>query len=113
MSISSDNPLREGLLSRQEAKPCSLVIFGATGDLTHRKLIPALYNLAADNDLPQGLKVTGLLAGKKTTSLGATNLRNPTEKIPEAVMPQISGRILQPTFPIIEEISTIPALITN
>jgi len=41
-------------------QPASLlVIFGATGDLTHRKLIPALYNLAADGDLPAGLRVVG------------------------------------------------------
>ena len=43
MSISSDNPLREGLRSRQVPEACTLVIFGATGDLTWRKLIPALY----------------------------------------------------------------------
>ncbi len=66
MSISSDNPLREDRLSRQIAKPCSLVIFGATGDLTHRKLIPALYNLAVENDLPPGLKVTGFARREKT-----------------------------------------------
>ena len=42
----ASNPLREGLSNRAQTKPCALVIFGATGDLTHRKLIPALYNLA-------------------------------------------------------------------
>lgn len=36
-----------------------MVIFGATGDLTHRKLIPALYNLAVDGDLPSGVKILG------------------------------------------------------
>ena len=51
-TASTANPLREGLTNRAQAKPCSLVIFGATGDLAHRKLIPALYNLAADGDLP-------------------------------------------------------------
>ena len=30
---------------------------GATGDLTHRKLIPALYNLAVDGELPTGVKI--------------------------------------------------------
>ena len=40
------NPLREGLSSRTMPQPCAVVIFGATGDLTHRKLVPALYNLA-------------------------------------------------------------------
>ena len=37
--------------------PCVMVIFGATGDLTHRKLIPALYNLAADGELPPAVTV--------------------------------------------------------
>src|SRR5215831_16854914 len=36
------NPLREGLSTRAVPQPCSIVIFGATGDLTHRKLLPAV-----------------------------------------------------------------------
>jgi glucose-6-phosphate 1-dehydrogenase len=39
--------------------PCSVVIFGVTGDLTHRKLIPALYNLAREGDLPLRFAVIG------------------------------------------------------
>ena len=39
--------------------PCALVIFGATGDLTRRKLVPALYALAADGLLPKGFAVVG------------------------------------------------------
>ena len=66
MSISSDNPLRDGLRSRQVAEACSLVIFGATGDLTHRKLVPALYNLAAGGDLPPGLQMLGFARRDKT-----------------------------------------------
>ena len=42
--ITEVNPLREGLTSRTMPDPCVAVIFGATGDLTHRKLVPALYN---------------------------------------------------------------------
>src|SRR2546430_4063628 len=53
------NPLREGLSTRAVPQPCSIVIFGATGDLTHRKLIPALYNLAADGELPPAVTVVG------------------------------------------------------
>src|SRR5580704_2216335 len=53
------NPLREGLSSRAVPQPCSVVIFGATGDLTHRKLMPALYNLAADGELPPAVSVIG------------------------------------------------------
>jgi hypothetical protein len=37
-----ENPFQETLLSRHRAEPCTVVIFGATGDLTHRKLIPAI-----------------------------------------------------------------------
>jgi glucose-6-phosphate 1-dehydrogenase len=36
-----------------------MVIFGATGDLTHRKLLPALYNLALEHPLPAGFSVVG------------------------------------------------------
>ncbi len=39
--------------------PCCLVIFGATGDLTHRKLIPALFSLDAQGLLPEKLKIVG------------------------------------------------------
>ena len=60
------NPLRENLAIRQIPESCTLVIFGATGDLTHRKLIPALYNLAEDGDLPPGLRVVGFARRDKT-----------------------------------------------
>src|SRR5215471_2315679 len=45
---------------RQPAPPCVVVIFGASGDLTKRKLIPALYNLAAADYLPQEFAVLGV-----------------------------------------------------
>jgi glucose-6-phosphate 1-dehydrogenase len=59
------NPLREGLSVRAVPQPCSIVIFGATGDLTHRKLIPALYNLAADGELPPAVTVVGFARREK------------------------------------------------
>ena len=43
--------LRRGFKSRNIPGSCTIVIFGATGDLTHRKLIPALYNLYINNEL--------------------------------------------------------------
>ncbi len=62
-----DNPFREADLSlRNHPESCVLVIFGATGDLTHRKLIPALYNLAADGDLPAGLQCVGFARREKS-----------------------------------------------
>src|SRR5207253_11327318 len=57
--VEAPNPLREGLRIKQTTEPCAMVIFGATGDLTHRKLLPALYNLALEHPLPAGFSVVG------------------------------------------------------
>src|ERR1700741_2081872 len=46
---------------QKKPDPCSFVIFGATGDLTHRLVIPALYNLAAGNLLPEKFCVVGIV----------------------------------------------------
>jgi len=37
--------------------PAAFVLFGATGDLAHRKLLPAIYSLTADDLLPCGLPI--------------------------------------------------------
>ncbi len=60
------NPLREGIVTRSVPEACTVIIFGATGDLTHRKLIPALYNIAADGELPPELAVVGFARRPKT-----------------------------------------------
>src|SRR5437588_13024781 len=65
-SETQTNPLREGLATRTVPQPCSIVIFGATDDLTMRKLIPALYNIAADGELPPSVAVIGFARRKKT-----------------------------------------------
>jgi glucose-6-phosphate 1-dehydrogenase len=62
-----ENPFRDELLSRQTSEACTLVIFGATGDLTHRLLIPALYNLAVDGELPPTLQIVAVARRPKTT----------------------------------------------
>ena len=59
-SALASNPLRQGLRSTRAVQPCVLVIFGATGDLTHRKLLPALYNLAIEQPLPPQFTVVGV-----------------------------------------------------
>lgn len=53
------NPLRAGMRMQRTPEPCTVVIFGATGDLTHRKLVPALYNLQRERLLPPGFSVVG------------------------------------------------------
>ena len=60
------NPLREGLTNRAVPQTCNVVIFGATGDLTHRKLVPALYNIAAGGELPPSLTVVGFARRAKS-----------------------------------------------
>jgi len=45
---------------KKKPEPCAFVIFGVTGDLTHRLVIPALYNLAASNLLPDSFCVVGV-----------------------------------------------------
>jgi glucose-6-phosphate 1-dehydrogenase len=53
------NPLAEGLHEYSVAEPALMVIFGATGDLSGRKLLPALYNLSKQRLLPAGFAVVG------------------------------------------------------
>ena len=52
--LTVENPLREGMRLERTPDPCVMVIFGASGDLTRRKLMPALYNLWRERLLPAG-----------------------------------------------------------
>jgi glucose-6-phosphate 1-dehydrogenase len=49
------------------ADPCAMVIFGASGDLTRRKLIPALYNLAKNDLLSREFAVIGVARSPMST----------------------------------------------
>ncbi|HEX2061004.1 MAG TPA: glucose-6-phosphate dehydrogenase, partial [Thermoanaerobaculia bacterium] len=60
------NPLREGLEQERVPEPSCLVIFGASGDLTHRKLIPGLYSLAHDGLLPPGQTIVGMARAEQS-----------------------------------------------
>jgi len=46
--------------TQKTPEPCVMIIFGATGDLTKRKLFPALYNLAKENFLPKNFAIVGV-----------------------------------------------------
>lgn len=54
-----DNPLRVGMADELAVEPCVLVIFGASGDLTGRKLVPGIYSLAKSRLLPSGFGLLG------------------------------------------------------
>ncbi len=74
------NPLREGLSSRPMPQPCSVVIFGASGDLTFRKLVPALYNIAVDGDLPSAVSIVGFARREKSDEQFRTELEEALRK---------------------------------
>jgi glucose-6-phosphate 1-dehydrogenase len=59
-----ENPLTTGL-ERLPVAPTTLVIFGATGDLARRKLLPALYNLAHEGALPERFFLVGVSRKEK------------------------------------------------
>ncbi len=59
MTPKQEQPPVQRLGSGVEVKPCTLVIFGGSGDLAHRKLLPALYNLLLDGLLPSNYAVIG------------------------------------------------------
>ena len=66
MTETIENPLLEGLKVRRTPDPCIFVIFGASGDLTQRKLIPALYSLAYRHLLPEKFAVVGVARSDET-----------------------------------------------
>src|SRR5579872_7512629 len=60
------NPLRVEARGERVPEPCNMVIFGASGDLTHRKLLPALYNLELGHLLPPEFCTIGFARRPKT-----------------------------------------------
>jgi glucose-6-phosphate 1-dehydrogenase len=66
MTETLENPLVEGLKLRRTPDPCVFVIFGASGDLTQRKLFPALYSLAYRRLLPEKFAVVGVARTEET-----------------------------------------------
>ena len=55
-----ENPFQDPLRFERQTPECVIVIFGANGDLTKRKLLPALYRLAFDRRLAAGFAIVGI-----------------------------------------------------
>jgi len=68
MSIVIPDPACPPMISRSQAKvePTAAVIFGATGDLTHRKIVPAFYHLAKNGLLPDDFAIVGFARRPKS-----------------------------------------------
>src|SRR5215470_16479654 len=58
------------------ADPCCFIVFGASGDLAHRLLVPALYNLAARGLLPEAFAIIGVARAEKSEQAFRTELEN-------------------------------------
>lgn len=65
-ALLTENPLRVGLRKPRKPDPCILVIFGGSGDLARRKLMPSLYELMARDRLPNKFAVIGFASSKRT-----------------------------------------------
>ena len=66
MAVTVANPsLGVADLCEVPARPCVIIIFGAAGDLTKRKLMPALYNLRLNKQLPEDFAIIGLARAEK------------------------------------------------
>lgn len=64
---------------RKQVEPCSIVIFGASGDLTARKLIPALYHLFAEKQLPNPTRIIGFARREKSHEAWRAELKTGVE----------------------------------
>jgi glucose-6-phosphate 1-dehydrogenase len=93
------NPLREGLRLERVPDPSTLVLFGATGDLAHRKVIPALYQLWRTNLLPHEFVILAIGRRPYTDDSLRTEFRASLEKysrvlpLDEAAWRSFSSRI--------------------
>ena len=80
MSTVAQTPQPKG----RPAGPCLMVIFGASGDLTKRKLIPALYNLARSQYLPENFAVVGFAFDAMTTEQFRESISQAARELDEA-----------------------------
>ena len=80
VAVQEENPLLEGLRVTRTPEPCVLVIFGASGDLTRRKLIPALYSLAYRRLLPERFGIVGVARTEMTNEEAAQRMREAVQQ---------------------------------
>ena len=85
-----DNPLTAGINIAHAPQPCTLVIFGGGGDLSRRKLLPAVFNQALDGELPANFAVLGFAIEKMDDAGYREFARKGIE--------QFSRQALDPTF---------------
>ncbi len=78
-----DSPFQDPLRFERRVPPCIIVIFGANGDLTKRKLLPALYRLAYERRIPPNFAVIGNSRTEMTDDAFRSKMRESVEKFLE------------------------------
>src|SRR5512132_3529551 len=95
--VEQENPLVEGL-ERLPVHPTTMVIFGGTGDLAHRKLLPAIYNLAHEGALPERFNLIAVsrsdiphddYRAMARDSIKQFSRRQPDEKVLERMLERV------------------------
>jgi glucose-6-phosphate 1-dehydrogenase len=95
--VEQENPLVEGL-ERLPVHPTTLVIFGGTGDLAHRKLLPAIYNLAHEGALPERFNLISVSRSEMSSdeyrqlareSIAEYSRRPPDEQVLDKLLEQV------------------------
>jgi glucose-6-phosphate 1-dehydrogenase len=93
--VEQENPLVEGL-ERQPVHPTTLVIFGGTGDLAHRKLLPAIYNLAHEGALPERFNLIAVsrsdIPGDDYRAMARESIEKYSRRPPD---PQVLDKLLE------------------
>ncbi len=78
--------------SARPADPCCLVIFGASGDLTHRLLVPALYNLGVEGLLPEAFALIGVARSASSSEAFRADL---AKSLPKFATRQLDQRVVE------------------
>jgi glucose-6-phosphate 1-dehydrogenase len=96
IATAGNNAKRTAATTARPPDPCCLVIFGASGDLTHRLLLPALYNLGVSGLLPEAFGLIGVGRSASTSEAFRDDLakslpRFATRKIDESVVKRVLG----------------------
>jgi glucose-6-phosphate 1-dehydrogenase len=86
-----DNPLKVSDRARSSAPPNAMVVFGGSGDLAHRKIVPALYNLELNRLLPQHFAMIGVSRSPFTHDEYRADMRKAVEEFSRTrpVQPQV------------------------
>lgn len=80
-----ENPLRVGLQQQRMPEPNIIVFFGASGDLTKRKLVPALYHLKRERRLPPELTIVGVARREWSDDYFREQMREGVEEFSDGV----------------------------